>query len=86
MGMSCIKIIKNLKLYSNDKSKNKTTRPHLVFKKINKKLLFYFYTLDWNDWNGSQKLSNKKPQTKFRVVKYLKVALLDLCSTCYYEC
>lgn len=70
--MSCIKIIKNLKLYSNDKSKSKTTRPHLIFKKINKNLLFY--TLDWN---GSQKLSNKKPQTKFRVVKFLKVALSD---------
>jgi hypothetical protein len=57
MGMSCIKVNKNFKLYSIDKSKYKTTRPHIFFKKNNKKLLFYFYTLYWK---VSQKLSKQK--------------------------
>lgn len=64
MGMSCIKLIKNLKLFSNDKS---TTRSHLILKKINDKIFFYFYA--FVDWNGSQKLSKQKTSSMLEVVQ-----------------
>ncbi len=81
--MSYIKII-NLKIYSNDKRKKKTTRSHHIFEKLNIKKLFYVF-----DWNGCQKIriSKQKPQTKFGAVQnYLKVALFENRSTCYYQC